>query len=264
MEGDILRRIHLDEVNRTSYAGELEKFLDPAFGNWREVNDGDHKQINGLLQYAEQQADTLQLQLVHDRIEIFRGKLPFKVSLADYLSEIRTLREAFESGIRYKRFYLYPEAKAQLYLRFDDDWRKVVAGFPQAREDAKAAVDCYALGYNTASVFHAMRVVEHGLRELATSVNVSFDIHQWQTVIEQIESEIRDIGKRWPASAAKSEWLRFYSGAAKEFFYFKDGWRNYVSHGGDPYEDPQALSVMEHVKAFMGHLAPRLGVIPAT
>jgi hypothetical protein len=43
--------------------------------------------------------------------------------------------------------------------------------------------------------------------------------------------------------------------AAKDFFYFKDGWRNYVSHGGDPYDEHQARSVLDHVRSFMSHLA---------
>jgi hypothetical protein len=52
--------------------------------------------------------------------------------------------------------------------------------------------------------------------------------------------------------------MRFYAEAAKEFFYFKDGWRNYVSHRGQPYDEHQALIVLDHVRAFMNHLGARL------
>jgi hypothetical protein len=38
------------------------------------------------------------------------------------------------------RFYLYPEAKAQLWLKFQDNWRAVILAFPKAVDDAKAAV----------------------------------------------------------------------------------------------------------------------------
>jgi hypothetical protein len=61
----------------------------------------------------------------------------------------------------------------------------------------------------------------------------------------------------WKASETKSDWMKFYSEAAKEFYYFKDSWRNYVSHGGDPYDEHQALGTLEHVRGFMNHLAFR-------
>jgi hypothetical protein len=52
--------------------------------------------------------------------------------------------------------------------------------------------------------------------------------------------------------------MQFLSEAAKEFFYFKDGWRNYVAHGRAAYDEHQALGVLEHTRSFMNHLATRL------
>jgi hypothetical protein len=261
MEERLTTRVRaLNDISASGYANELRKFLNPGLGKWEQVNDLDLEQVRGWLQFATQQANTMELQAVHDRIEIFNRKLLFQpLTLQDLLAEVRTLRETLESGIRFKRFYLYPEVKGQLYVKFEADWRAVIEGFPRTTQEAKAAVDCYALGHNTASVLYSMRVVEHGLRAFASAVNVTFDVQQWHTVIEEIEAAVRDIGKTWPASTAKSAWLSFYSNAAKEFFYFKDGWRNYVSHGGDPYDEHQAFTVLEHVKGFMGHLSSRLG-----
>jgi hypothetical protein len=257
-EWDLISRIQMAESAKgPHYANELMKFLDANALSYAEVNNLDMERIKGLIQFAQQQADTMELQGVHDRLEIFNRKLLQKISLHDFLAEIRALREAFESGLRYKRFYLYPEAKGQLCIKAQDHWAKVISAFPNAKDDVLAAVDCYGLGHNTASVFYSMRVVEHGLRELAAAVNIEFGTQQWHTVIEAIESAVREIGDRWRASTVKSDWMSFYSVAAKEFFYFKDGWRNYVSHGGDPYDEHQALGVLEHVRTFMTHLASR-------
>jgi hypothetical protein len=242
------------------YADELKKFLeDTEEPSWHETNQADRDKLKGLLQYATKLADTLELQAVHDRIEIFTGKLRYHMELHELLSEVRTLRETFDRGINYKYLYLYPAEKVKRVLKFEDEWRAALAGFAAIRDDALAATDCYALGHNTAAVFHSMRVLEHGLRAMATAVNLVFDVQQWQTIIEGIEKQIREIGDRWPKTTAKSDWTSFFSGAAKEFFYFKDGWRNYVSHGGDPYDADQASSVLEHVKVFMNHLSTRLG-----
>jgi hypothetical protein len=51
------------------------------------------------------------------------------------------------------------------------------------------------------------------------------------------------------------------SEAAKEFFYFKDGWRNHVSHAKDKYDGPQAFSVLNHTSAFMKHLSMGLSEV---
>lgn len=256
----VFRLNALSSLNTSRYAKELRQFIDPNVKDWDRVTDIDLEQVKGWLLFSTQQADILQLQAVHDRVDIFQRKLRFEsMTLQDLLAEVRALREAFESGLPFKRFYLYPEAKAQLWLRFSEHWSAVIPAFPKAVDDAKAAVDCYGMGHHTASVFHSMRVVEHGLRELAAAVNVKFEQQMWHGVIEQIEKEIRAIDAAWPSNVSKSDWMSFYSGAAKEFFYFKAGWRNYVSHGGDPYDDPQALGVLEHVRAFMTHLASRLG-----
>jgi hypothetical protein len=258
IEIDFDRRVEFERgAQEAKYIPELRKFLDKPGLDITKVNSADLEMIQGSLEYATTLADRLELQAVHDRIEIFTGKLRYKLTLHEFVAEVRALREVFETGLKYKYLYLYPAQKAQKILRFQDEWGLAISGFPSIAEDVACAVDCYALDHNTAAVFHSMRVLEHGLREMAMAVNLVFDVQQWQTIIEQIEAQVRDIGDHWPKSAAKSNWMKFYSEAAKEFFYFKDGWRNYVSHGGAPYDEHQALGVLEHVRSFMNHLATR-------
>jgi len=93
-----------------------------------------------------------------------------------------------------------------------------------------------ALGEWTACVFHSMRVLEHGLRELASRVELSADAmaqENWKNVIDQIEAKIRAM-EALPKSAEKSASLKVYSQAALQFRYFKDAWRNYISHTSEP------------------------------
>ena len=256
MEKDIELRLQIAGASTSSRAHAADLASEEASSALGKVTQSDLSRIRGWLKYSIQLADRLELQGVIDRVDIFNMKLG-RLSLQDFVAEIRALREAFDRGITYRHFYSYPNIKAQRILKFEDEWQSAIACYPQIKQDAIAAVDCYALGHNTASVFHSMRVVELGLRDFAAAVNVSFDIQQWQTIIEQIESAIRHLGEHWKPSKTKSDWMKFYSEAAKEFFYFKDGWRNYVSHGGDPYDEHQALGTLEHVRSFMNHLALR-------
>ena len=102
-----------------------------------------------------------------------------------------------------------------------------------------------------------MRVLEHGLRALAADLGLTYDVQQWYNIINEIESEIRKQGNM-PKSAAKTERLRFLAEAAKEFVYFKDGWRNYVSHARGTYDEHQARNILEHVRSFMNVLSSEI------
>jgi hypothetical protein len=124
--------------------------------------------------------------------------------------------------------------------------------------------DCWALSHGTASVFHCMRVLEHGLRARAEDVRKAFDIQNWRNIIDQIEAEIKSAGKTLPRGAEKNERLKFLSEAAKEFVYFEDWWRNYVSHNRSKYDEHQARTAMEHVRAFMTVLSSQLSEADAS
>jgi hypothetical protein len=111
------------------------------------------------------------------------------------------------------------------------------------------------MGQNTASVFHMMRVLEFGIEWLAKDVDVTVGVDTWHTILDQIEKRIREMANTLPRGVEKNARLQFLSEAAKEFRYFKDGWRNYVSHARSVYDEHQARSVLEHVKSFMLTLA---------
>jgi hypothetical protein len=155
-------------------------------------------------------------------------------------------------------YYQYPNDKGLLLKAWKEDWKDALAAFPAIQIDAYSATDCYALGHSIASVFHSMRVLEFGLAAIAADVGLVFDLQQWHNIIEQIESKIEAERKSLPKGAARNNRLQFLSESAKEFFYFKDGWRNYVAHNRANYDEPQALSVLTHVRTFMCHLASHL------
>ncbi len=58
--------------------------------------------------------------------------------------------------------------------------------------------------------------------------------------------------------AERDDQLQFWSEAAKEFAYLKDGWRNHVAHARTFHDEHSAMSVLNHARAFMDVLATRL------
>jgi hypothetical protein len=148
---------------------------------------------------------------------------------------------------------VFPE-RAPFYEQNDLFGSAVAANFDSASRDIKSAGTCFAVDRNTACVMHLMRVLELGLNVLAGELGVSFDRRNWENVINDIEAEIKKIngpawGKDWKLKQ------QFYSEAAKDFRYFKDAWRNHAMHYREHYDASEAKSILEHVKAFMSHLA---------
>jgi len=168
------------------------------------------------------------------------------------------LRNAIDTELKQYFYYQYPKEKARVFVNWQSDWAPTLKAFPSTFTDANLATDCYALGQDVASVFHSMRILETGLKAIAADVGLTFDLQQWHNIIEQIEAKITTERKTLPKGEPRNERLQFLSEAAKEFFYFKDGWRNYVSHNRANYDEHQALGVLSHVRSFMNHLASRL------
>jgi hypothetical protein len=153
------------------------------------------------------------------------------------------------------RFFVYLTPDEALYFREVQPFgAEVATSFPSAEIEIAEAAKCFATGRNTASVFHCMRVLETGLRLMASDLDVIFDVQSWGPVIGEIEAKIKTLDKL-PRGVDKSERLQQLSEAAKEFTYFKDAWRNHVSHNRTTYDADQAKSVLNHVKDFMATLS---------
>lgn len=220
------------------------------------------KQVAGWLELAAKIADDFEASSAKDRISNFQKELK-KISMTwrTLGFQSKVLREAFAGDLNGQLIYRYTDDRAKLFGKWKDDWIRVTDKFPSVSDDAKASVDCWALGYSTASVFHSMRILEYGLAALASDVGVEIGVNSWQTVIDQIESRIKEIWKTLPRGTKKTERLQFLSGAAKELTYFKDGWRNHVSHNRATYDEHQARSVMEHVRGFMTAISCQLSEV---
>ncbi|MDX5365286.1 MAG: hypothetical protein LPK88_02555 [Alphaproteobacteria bacterium] len=224
----------------------------------RQIDESTHRQVEGWLRMAAEFAENLEMDGARDRISIFKRNLSKGMTWGDLSIESRVLREALECGLRGQFIYRYSNEQRAFLERWQADWKEVIEQFPDTKNDVFSAVDCCALGHGTASVFHSMRVLEYGLSALASHLDIEVGVQNWQVVIDQIESKIRAQAKTLPRGIEKSERLQFLSEAAKELYYFKDGWRNYVSHNRATYDAHQARSVIEHVRSFMTHLSKRI------
>lgn len=175
----------------------------------------------------------------------------------------RALRDAIEVELRQYFYYQYPKLKGQKLRAWKDDWKASLAAFPFIENDVFCATDCYALDHATASVFHSMRVAEHGLRALAKERRIRLPKNKpvewgtWQEIIRALDDEIKVIGGK-KAGEAKDAALEFYSGARADLNGFKDEYRNLVTHVRAAYDHLQALRALTNVNSFMERVAARI------
>jgi len=139
-------------------------------------------------------------------------------------------------------------------------WKPVTEKISGTKHDVEEMIYCYMLERNTATVFHAMRIAERGLRRLAKTLRVALIHHgnaqavefaDWEKIITGIKGKIDVARRSLPPGSRREKRLMMYSDAADHCVFMKDIWRNNVSHTRKPYNASEALGVIERVRDFM-------------
>lgn len=177
-------------------------------------------------------------------------------------AEYNILIEAIYVELEKRVFIFIPPHRSEFYENNKLLAEKAKAAFPKADSELRKAGNAFAFGLSDACVHHCMGALEHGLHALAADVDVVFSVQNWQGVIDEIEKKIKEIAKGPGSGVEKKERLQFLGEAAKEFTYFKDGWRNHSAHNKVSYGEPQAQSVLTHVISFLEALSKRLSEDP--
>ena len=174
--------------------------------------------------------------------------------------EFELLLRAVMTDIQKTVFLLIPEHLVKYYeIIFPST---LTMAFPLASKELVWAGNALAVGSYTASVFHSMRAAEIGVRVLGNELGVEFpdkplELAEWANILDQADAIIVKM-KEKPRGTHKDEVLTFYSQAAVQFRYFKDGWRIRVAHARETYEETAAVRVFNHTHEFFETLSARL------
>jgi hypothetical protein len=126
--------------------------------------------------------------------------------------------------------------------------------FPSANNDIFEAGTCLALERGTATVMHLMRVVEVGLKVLASTVGVGTQ-SDWGGYVRAIDdalaARIKASGKRTPDE-------QFYAEARVTIDGVRMAWRNATMHVENNYSPERAEEILIAVRGLMRHLATKL------
>jgi hypothetical protein len=175
------------------------------------------------------------------------------------VNAVKDIDSRIQDELEAELFLYVPSIASKLYLNQFWIGEDVLKAFPGVASDALEAATCYALERYTASVFHLMRILEHGLASLAASLKVPIVNPNWHQILVACENQIKDLMKIDPTWRVNE---RFYNEAALEFRHFQRALRNHTAHAHSHYGQDEAKTAMDHVKSFMRHIASRLSEVP--
>jgi len=221
-----------------------------------------------LIALARDHANRLELQSTLNRVAEDHGYLHLALSQEQGITfeelrhQLAFLRESIEADLEKQHFVFISSSKVAVLLDMTTQWEEVWRKLPDCRSDTQEAVYCYCLDRYTASVFHSMRVSEHGLRNIAKRVGVKLidrgkpqpiDFATWGKVIDGIKVKIAK-AQSLPQGPRRNRKLQFCSDAAENCTYIRDIWRNEVSHTRKSYNEREAISALNRVRDFMQFL----------
>jgi hypothetical protein len=195
--------------------------------------------------------------MINDIVRVRFATLP--VTNAELLWTLDNLRRLMISEMTRQVFICIPERFARYMLTPDQMGEEVAKCFKDAKSDITEAYSCLALERNTATVFHAMRIAEHGLRNLAKRLRVTLTHNKkpmpieaatWDKIITAVKNKIAQ-AHSLPHGIRRQSQLTYYSDMADRCSYMKDLWRNEVMHTRRSYLPDEASGALQRVADFM-------------
>lgn len=216
------------------------------------VTDDERADLKDTLLRLAKTAEKLELPQSHYMLRQASRSLPKTGEALEMLGNL------IHNELKSCLFLHVPVHRARFFDMQTPDW--VTGAFPSVGSDLVQAGNAFVAGLHVATVFHLMRVLEIGLRALALDIGATtskpLDQMDWGSIISKIEEEIkvRATGGR----GGKDPKLEFYTRVALSFRFFKDSWRNYVSHMRGPCSENQASDLLSQVPAFMADLSAEI------
>jgi hypothetical protein len=167
---------------------------------------------------------------------------------------MRELQNRIADELDDRLFLRMLSEKAKFYDKPIEQFGKsIMSIFHSIEFDVEEAGKCFAVGRDTACVFHVMRIMEAGLRVIATDLKIDILSNKsWDSILKKMESAIEAQHKR-------DQWTDFYAEVRAKGYAVKDAWRNPTMHIEKKYTSDESEDIFRAVRGFMRHLSTKLG-----
>jgi hypothetical protein len=250
----------IDALSYLHIAQTRARHTDPE----RVVDDGAKAIITDNLSKIERHCVRLGMPQAITRISRLQviGMAPY--TYGQIKNEIDELYLAVEHDAASDFFCHYNRDRLEYVTRMPVDWAATFKSFASAKPEIERGIDCYAIGHNTACVFHMCRAGEIGLRAIGRERgvrrlrrNVPIEWGTWGQVFQAIGPTIEDIRKK-PNGPNKTNALAFYDCVLSDLRAIQSLYRDQTMHLRDNYDLGETQSAIFRVRELMNTLADKL------
>jgi hypothetical protein len=260
---DMLKRYCRDFARFMSATHAIDKLADD-FSNDKTAIEPESRQgfgevISSELRIALIACKSIELSYAVHKIASLRKELK-DASQWTYESlkhSVNELRENVHFELENRWFLFVVPEDVAMYRNPQADWGEVVADIANCGYDAYESNYALALGRTTASVFHLMRLIEHGIIALNQALNIeSTDNRTWDAKLRPIETELAKEYKHRIEPYKKYHTI--IAGFVADLRAVQRAWRNPSIHVELQYDPVRAKEIWNAVRAFMNNLAKGL------
>jgi hypothetical protein len=173
---------------------------------------------------------------------------------SDAHNEMHDLRSRIEDELRSRHFFFVSPSRVNYYQMPMLFGQEVHDLFPKAIDDIEEAGKCIALGLGTSAVMHLCRVMEEGLKKLASMLNIPF-APSWESYLDQIARKIAAKHKQKGISWKRDE--KYFRDISGDLLTVKQAWRNPTMHIERRYTPEEAEGIFKAVAALMQRLVKK-------
>jgi hypothetical protein len=221
------------------------------------VSDNLRKGFLENFKQVKNSCESMALDLTVDQLErVIRGLSDQNYTYGQAERDMESVEWRMTDELRRKHFLSLNSLEAEIFKNPREGWQEVIDAYPNLTTDLEEASKCLALGFDTACVFHLMRVMEVGLQLFGGKVGVAFpEAKVWQQILDQANKAIKTMPETSPEEkTTKSN----HAELAAHLYNVKLAWRNEVMHPKASYKHEEAEEITRDVKKFMRHLVTEI------
>lgn len=225
-------RVHAEAYTKAVYAIALINYHIEAQQDFRSdplLVERIHAHLSELLPHCvDLPMTSAQVKRVIKLVENLNTTAHWEQAKSIFLREIAEIRSRLDDELAARLFFGLPSGRDKYFSNARDGWEDVIDRFPDAVGDIEEMSKCFALSRYAGSIFHSLLVVERGVIDLGSYIEVTDPKRGWDATTKKLKSLVDGGYSNLPPRFAGQ--FGFLEQMNTQVQAMKFAWRNKVNH----------------------------------